>query len=62
MDPGVLCPNSGLEAIAWRDPRTPEDLDPLDDLKGWFVKAFGAEAVEVSLGVGAAAEDPPSRS
>ena len=61
MDPGVLCPNSGLEAIAWRNPRAAEDLESLDELKGWFVKAFGAEAVEVCRGAGegeAGAEAP----
>ena len=47
MDPGVLCPNSALEAMAWRAPRATADLEELDELKGWFVHAFGAEAVEV---------------
>jgi ribonuclease D len=49
MDPGVLCPNSSLEAIAWRAPRTPEDLESLDELKGWLVREFGAEVVDVCL-------------
>jgi ribonuclease D len=62
MDPGVLCPNSGLEAIAWRNPRTPEDLETLDELKGWFVKSFGDEAVEVCRKDGESGEQPPARS
>jgi len=47
MDPGVLCPNSALEAIAWRDPRVARDLSDLPELKGWFVREFGAEVVAV---------------
>ena len=27
LDPGVLCPNSALEAIAWRDPENGRDLE-----------------------------------
>jgi hypothetical protein len=47
MDPGVLCPNSALEAIAWRAPKTREDLDGLSELKGWFRREFGGEIIEV---------------
>jgi ribonuclease D len=45
LDPGVLCPNSGLEAIAWRDPATAADLAELPECKKWFVAEFGAELV-----------------
>lgn len=45
LDPGVLCPNSGLEAIAWRDPVAPGDLAEVPELKKWFVKEFGSEIV-----------------
>jgi ribonuclease D len=58
MDPGVLCPNSGLEAIAWRNPRAPEELESQGELKGWFVKSFGAEAVEVCRKDDAAGDEP----
>jgi ribonuclease D len=51
MDPGVLCPNSALEAIAWRDPRQASDLEELPELKRWFVNEFGAEAVAVAADV-----------
>jgi len=47
MDPGVLCPNSALEAIAWRAPRAEDDLANLKELKGWFLREFGGEVVEV---------------
>jgi ribonuclease D len=49
LDPGVLCPNSALEAIAWRAPNTASDLEGLPELKGWFVREFGAEVVTIAL-------------
>ena len=45
LDPGVLCPNSSLEAIAWKNPQQAADLKEVDELKGWFVKEFGKEVV-----------------
>ena len=48
MDPGVLCPNSALEAIAWTAPQESKDLRDLPELKGWFLREFGSEATEVS--------------
>jgi ribonuclease D len=47
LDPGVLCPNSSLEAIAWKNPSKPEDLEDVEELKGWFVREFGEEVVAV---------------
>ena len=49
MDPGVLAPNSVLEAIAWRAPATAADLDDLPELKGWFRREFGSEVTRVTL-------------
>ena len=46
LDPGVLCPNTGLEAIAWRDPTMREDLAEVPELKRWFVGAFSQEIVD----------------
>ncbi len=43
MDPGVLCPNAGLEAIACRAPAKRDELFELTELKRWFVREFGAE-------------------
>ena len=57
MDPGVLCPNSALEAIAWTAPQESKDLRDLPELKGWFLREFGSEATEVSR-----AADPPRTS
>ena len=48
LDPGVLCPNSALEAIAWRAPTSAKDLDELPELKGWFRREFGSEVVQVA--------------
>jgi ribonuclease D len=47
LDPGVLCPNSSLEAIAWKNPEKPGDLKEVQELKGWFVKEFGEEVVTI---------------
>ncbi len=46
LDPGVLCPNTGLEAIAWRDPSIREDLIEVPELKRWFVGAFSQEIID----------------
>jgi ribonuclease D len=48
IDPGVLCPNSALEAIAWRDPEQARDLQDLPELKSWFLREFGSEVAEAS--------------
>jgi ribonuclease D len=48
MDPGVLCPNSSLEAIAWCAPKTRADLEGVPELKNWFVREFGGEVTRVS--------------
>ncbi|MGH0033343.1 MAG: ribonuclease D [Myxococcota bacterium] len=47
LDPGVLCPNSSLEAIAWRAPQHVRDLEELPELKPWFRREFGSEVVQV---------------
>jgi ribonuclease D len=57
MDPGVLCPNSVLEAIAWRAPSNKEDLTELPELKDWFVREFGGEVTRVSKSVDAGGKD-----
>jgi ribonuclease D len=62
MDPGVLCPNSALEAMAWRAPRTAADLDELDELKGWFIRELGKEAVEVCQRAADPENAPPEKS
>jgi len=54
MDPGVLCPNAALEAVAWRCPASQEELWEVKELKGWFARSFGSEVVDV---VGQASRD-----
>jgi ribonuclease D len=46
LDPGVLCPNSALEAIAFANPRTLAALRELPEVKGWFAESFGGELLE----------------
>ena len=46
LDPGVLCPNASLEAIAWQNPTQGSDLDGIPELKGWFIREFGDEVSE----------------
>ncbi len=60
LDPGVLAPNSVLEAIAWRDPASQKDLDDLPELKSWFRREFGAEVVRASRESNQAADDKPA--
>jgi ribonuclease D len=48
IDPGVLCPNSALEAAAARDPKTKAELQDLPELKRWFVREFGGEVIKVN--------------
>lgn len=47
LDPGVLCPNAALEAIAWADPRNAKDMKGLPELKDWFVREFADEIIGV---------------
>ena len=58
MDPGVLCPNSALEAIAWSAPSRARELEDVPELKRWFAREFGAEVVAAA----GAADAPESAS
>ncbi|MDE0886549.1 MAG: HRDC domain-containing protein [Myxococcota bacterium] len=46
LDPGVLCPNAALEAIALANPKTAEDIIALPELKRWLAQNFGEELAE----------------
>lgn len=46
LDPGVLCPNAALEAIAFaKSPEAGDDLGELLGVKSWFVESFGSEVI-----------------
>jgi ribonuclease D len=47
LDPGVLCPNAALEAIAWTSPRNAEDMKGIPELKNWLVREFADEILGV---------------
>ena len=47
MDPGVLCPNSALEAIACKNAKEASEVAELCETKGWFAREFGEEVAEV---------------
>lgn len=46
LAPGVLCPNSALEAIACEQPKGARQLAALPVVKGWFAREFGAALLE----------------
>jgi ribonuclease D len=43
LDPGVLCPNASLDAIALANPKTAEDVVAIPELKRWLAESFGEE-------------------
>jgi ribonuclease D len=43
LQPGVVCPNGTLEAIARADPRSPESLAAVPELRRWQLEEFGGE-------------------
>jgi ribonuclease D len=45
LDPGVLCPNAVLEAIAWRNPEAASEIRDVGGVKGWFAEAFAEELI-----------------
>lgn len=46
LQPGVLCPNATLEAIARATPQTVEEMRGLAGLREWQRKEFGAEFLQ----------------
>ena len=57
LDPGVLCPNASLEAIASKPPKSQADLEKLPELKPWFANAFADEIVEIMQPEGSADDE-----
>jgi ribonuclease D len=45
LEPGVICPNGALQAIARAAPTRREELTGIEDLRRWQVEALGAPAI-----------------
>ncbi len=45
LDPGVLFPNSTLEAVATERPSSRDELAAIAGVKGWFARNFGGEVL-----------------
>jgi ribonuclease D len=43
LQPGVLCPNGTLEAVARKEPKTLDEMRGIDEVRRWQVEALGAE-------------------
>ena len=50
LPPGVVCPNGTLEAIARVDPKTPEELAAVAELRRWQLREFGGELLAANGG------------
>jgi len=50
LPPGVVCPNGTLEAIARVDPKTPEEIAGVPELRRWQLREFGGELLAASTG------------
>jgi ribonuclease D len=50
LPPGVVCPNGTLEAIARADPKTPQELAGVPELRRWQLREFGGELLGVVAG------------
>jgi hypothetical protein len=45
-----VCPNGTLEAIARGDPKTPEELAAVAELRRWHLREFGGELLAANAG------------
>jgi ribonuclease D len=50
LPPGVVCPNGTLEAIARVDPKTPQELAGVAELRRWQLREFGGELLGAIAG------------
>jgi len=53
LDPGVLCPNTALEAIALENPADAAGVARLPEVKPWFARSFGDDVVAALRGADA---------
>lgn len=49
LDPGLVCPNGTLQAIARLRPTTPTDLDGIEELRGWQREVVGDAAILAAI-------------
>ncbi len=54
LEPGVLCPNGALQAVARVAPRTVAELETIEDLRRWQIAAVGPAAILAAAGDSAA--------
>ena len=57
LDPGVLCPRDRLEAIARKNPRAPDDLADIPELRRWQAEVLGGDFIR-ALGNGKPDDSP----
>ena len=65
LDPGVLCANASLEAIAFASPSSKRELTEVAGVKPWFAESFGDEVLaclEETPGAPAEEEKPAAPS
>ena len=60
LDPGILCPNAALEAIAISNPTSREEFSQVPELKSWFAANFAEEIIPVLDDTSAPTETTPS--
>jgi ribonuclease D len=46
LDPGVLCPRERLEAIARKNPRSPDELLEVPEVRRWQAEVLGGEFIK----------------
>jgi ribonuclease D len=60
LDPGVLCPNAALEAIAFANPKSKEEMVEISELKVWLAESFGEEIVALLADEQATKDEKPA--
>ena len=61
LDPGVLFSRERLEAVARANPKTPETLGLVNDVRRWQVDVLGADFLKALAEAPAAVDDSPYR-
>lgn len=47
IDPSLVCTNAQIQALAIANPKSPEDMKDIPDIRKWQVKLFGEDICEV---------------